>query len=104
MSAPLRRPPGVTAPAAGATTREVEVYSAKVQRAWVALMKKAPVAAAREYQALRDAPFTIYPGRRFPRKGKQNKGVWESEPTGADRVLYTEQAGKVIVLYVGDYH
>jgi len=67
MSGPLKEPPGVTAPAAGAATWDVEVYSAKIQKAWAALIKKAPVAAAREYQALRDAPFTVYPGRRFPR-------------------------------------
>jgi len=76
----------------------------EIQRAWATLVKKAPAAAAREYQALRDAPFKVYPGRRFPRKGKTNKGVWEFEPTGADRILYMANSGKVLVLHVGDYH
>lgn len=75
----------------------------RVNKAWEALLLRAPENARRCYEDLCTAPMVRKPGRVFPLKGKTYRGAWEYEVTSGDRVFYVpdEEKRKVIVYYAG---
>jgi len=75
----------------------------RVNKAWEALLLRAPENARRCYEDLCTAPMVRKPGRVFPLRGKPYSGGWEYEVTRGDRVFYVpnEEKRKVIVYYAG---
>jgi len=84
---------------------EVRAKNLRVNKSWQALLERSPENAARCYQHLKNSPRQRIPGRVFPLRGKKYKGCWEYEVTGGDRVFYTVDAEKKVVLvYYADEH
>lgn len=106
MSVLLREPPA-TAPAQTERTWRIEAQGASVTKGWARTIRADPKAAARSYAYLRDHPFQRYPGRCFPLRGPEQKGVWQYEVNDRYRLRYSALRGKervLLVLYAGDYH
>ena len=81
----------------------VNFASKSVERDWVRLAKREPEAMARCRAYLESTPNTRRPGRIFPLRGHRNKGDWQFEVTGGDRVRYhiDLEHRAVIIKYAG---
>lgn len=103
----LREPPGTAAPTVGAEVWVIETASAAVRKGWGKTIKADPKGTARAYAYVRERPFSRYPGRCFPLRGKDQQGVWQYEVNATYRLRYAAIAGRdhaLVVLYAGDYH
>lgn len=106
MSVPLREPPATPPPESEETWR-IEAATASATKGWDRTIRADTKAAARAYAYLRDHPFQWYPGRCFPLRGREQKGVWQYEVNDRYRLRYSAVEGKarlILVLYAGDYH
>ncbi|MDE3103173.1 MAG: hypothetical protein KGJ98_13165 [Chloroflexota bacterium] len=106
MSVPLREPPG-TAAAQTKDPHHIEAASGSVAKGWDRTVKADAKAAARAFAYLRDHPFQRYPGRCFPLRGPEQRGVWQYEVNDRHRLRYSAVKGEarlILVLYAGDYH
>lgn len=106
MSEPLREPSG-TAPPGTDEPYRIEAAGGSVVKGWARTIKADTKAAARAFAYIRDHPFQRYPGRCFPLRGADQRGVWQYEVNDRYRLRYSavkSDPRKVLVLYAGDYH
>lgn len=103
----LREPSGTPPPPEGAATWRIEAATAAARKGWEKTIGADPKGAARAYAYLRDQPFLRYPGRCFPLRGHDQKGVWQYEVNATYRLRYSAIKGPdrvLVVLYAGNYH
>jgi hypothetical protein len=79
--------------------------NSRVVKNWRELVLSCPENTIRCYKHLSQNPMQRSRGRIFPLRGKQFKGAWEYEITGADRVFYVPlpDKKKVVVYYAGKH-
>lgn len=81
--------------------------NARVNKSWEALMERAPENTQKCYEHLRTQPIQPIRGRVFSLKHKKyrDRGAWEYEVTGGDRVFYVPRLEDqtVLVYYAGEH-
>lgn len=75
--------------------------SAQAKREWEHFLAIRPTALKAAFERISEHPLDILGARQFPLKGEANKGVWQYEITGGDRLFYTiDLIERVVVLTV----
>ncbi len=90
-SYPLLAPPeptDVTGP------YQLRARSARVARNWQDMSSRIPKAVQRCYEHLAEDPHRSIPGRIFPLRGKEFRGLWEYEVSSSERLYYLPDAQK----------
>lgn len=85
----------------------VLAHNSRVNKSWEALMKQSPENTRRCYEHHRARPMQRIRGRVFPMRHRRyrDRGAWEYELTGGDRVFYVPRSmdRTVLVYYAGEH-
>jgi mRNA-degrading endonuclease RelE of RelBE toxin-antitoxin system len=75
--------------------------SARAKSDWDKFVANRPTAMKAAFERLSAHPLEILGARQFPLKGEANKGVWQYEVTGGDRLFYAiDLIERVVILTV----
>jgi mRNA-degrading endonuclease RelE of RelBE toxin-antitoxin system len=79
----------------------VVASSAQAKRDWEQFLANRPTALKAAFERISEHPLDILGARQFPLKGEANKGVWQYEITGGDRLFYAiDLIEQVVILTV----
>lgn len=75
--------------------------SAQAKREWEHFLAIRPTALKAAFERISEHPLDILGARQFPLKGEANKGIWQYEVTGGDRLFYAiDLIAQVVILTI----